>query len=43
MKIVTTELTATVVAPNTWWSIRDQMFWKMRLEAPLTKKATYAA
>ena len=42
MKAVTTVLMATLVAPKTWCAERDQMLWKIRLEAPERKKAKMA-
>ena len=43
MKTVSTVLIATGAAPKTWCSIRVQMVWKIRLDVPDKKKATYAA
>ena len=42
MNAVTTVLMAMLVAPNTWCAERDQMLWKIRLEAPERKKAKMA-
>ena len=39
MKTVSTVLIATEVAPNTWCSMRVQIVWKIRLDAPERKKA----
>jgi hypothetical protein len=39
MNAVSTELMATLVAPNTWCSMRVHRAWKIKLDAPDRKKA----
>ena len=40
MNAVSTELIATLVAPNVWCSMRVHSAWKIRLDAPERKNAT---
>jgi hypothetical protein len=43
MKAVSTVAIATLLEPKTWCRVRVQSDWKIRLEAPEAKKATYAS